>query len=199
MCNSLGHGEYHVILTSIGCFVLGGVRIYLNCELEGTTFLAKSIYQWPMPPACPSAKFLTLWWQHRPLALFPLSLSPDQEMQIWFLCPWDIWPLNLGWRIQPCPYLTLFFLVRDPKFLMSISLRILFFAKACLASGAQDRGLRGWTPLVIWQKGLLCASVSSKMGRFIFTHLVWFFWRWNEWIFVKPRACSWPRCSVCAC
>lgn len=109
VCNSLGHGEYHVILTSIGCFVLGGVRIYLNCELEGTTFLAKSINQWPMPPACPSAKFLTLWWQHRPLALFPLSLSPDQEMQIWFLCPWDIWPLNLGWRIQPRPYLTLFF------------------------------------------------------------------------------------------
>lgn len=109
MCNSLGHGEYHVILTSIGCFVLGGVRIYLNCELEGTTFLAKSINQWPMPPACPSAKFLTLWWQHRPLALFPLSLSPDQEMQIWFLCPRDIWPLNLGWRIQPRPYLSLFF------------------------------------------------------------------------------------------
>ena len=178
MYSSPGHGEYQVILTSIGlsvvlttCFparvlVLSSWKSIFIANLQAPPFLRNLWFSCP----CQQPILLQRFWLcagstgnfFNPAPIVSPSVPGHPDLIPGSL---DTCPLShcIGWRIQPSPYFWLSF-ASYPKFLMHVCIPIPLFAKGCLASSTQDRGLRAWTPLIIWQKCLLCASVSSKIG-----------------------------------
>lgn len=130
--------------------MLSGLRIYLNCKLGGIAVLVKSVTHLPASASCSFARF---WFSagKRGSSVNPACVVSPSALGHPDLIPGslDTCPLRhcVGWRIQLVPSWSFYFSIRYPKFLMHVCILIPFFAKDCLASSTQNRGLRGWTPL----------------------------------------------------